>query len=117
MNYKQALYRESSSSHPNLGIQHSHSHSLHIVSNNMVFVTQSQREILQTVTIGPSPSRLRCACCFSHIRSALRVNNSDSFRGWLSGGIQDLGSTAVEVLMHEWMNPLITIEEMDRMVG
>ena len=53
----------------------------------------------------------------SELVSALRANDSDTFRRWLSGGLQDLGSTAVEVLMYEWMNPLITIEEMDRLVG
>ena len=49
--------------------------------------------------------------------SALRANDSDTFRRWLSGGIQDLGRSAVEELMLKWMNPLLTVEEMDRLVG
>ena len=53
----------------------------------------------------------------SELVSALRANDSDAFRRWLSGGIQDLGRPAVEELMLEWMNPLLTGEEMDRMVG
>ena len=53
----------------------------------------------------------------SELVSALRANDSDPFRRWLSGGIQDLGPPAVEKLMLEWMNPLLTVEEMDRMVG
>ena len=50
----------------------------------------------------------------SELVSALRAN---AFRRWLSGGIHDLGRPAVEALMLEWMNPLLTVEEMDRMVG
>ena len=50
----------------------------------------------------------------SELVSALRANDSDTFRRWLSGGIQDLGRPAVEELR---MNPLLTVEEMDRLVG
>ena len=53
----------------------------------------------------------------SELVSALRANDSDAFRRWLSGGIQDLGRPAVEELMLEWMNPQLTVEEMDRLVG
>ena len=53
----------------------------------------------------------------SELVSALRANYSDAFRRCLSGGIQDSGRPAVEELMLEWMNPLQTVEEMDRMVG
>ena len=53
----------------------------------------------------------------SELVSALRANDSDTFRRWLSGGVQDLGRPAVEKLMVEWVNPLLTVEEMDRMVG
>ena len=35
----------------------------------------------------------------SELISALRANDSDTFKRWLSGGIQDLGQTAVEELM------------------
>ena len=52
----------------------------------------------------------------SDLVSALRANDSDTCRRWLSGGIQDLGRPAVEELMLEWMNPLLTVEEMDRLV-
>ena len=53
----------------------------------------------------------------SELVSAIRANDSDTFRGWLSGGIQDLGRPAVEELMLEWMNPLVSVEEMDRLGG
>jgi len=49
--------------------------------------------------------------------SALRANDSDIFRRWLSGGIQDLGRPAMKELMLKWMNPLLTVEEMARLVG
>ena len=53
----------------------------------------------------------------SELVSAIRANDSDTFRRWLFGGIQDLGRPAVEELMLEWMNPLLTVDEMDRLVG
>ena len=53
----------------------------------------------------------------SELVSALRANDSDTFRRWLSGGIQDLGRPAVEELMLEWMNPLLTVEERDRLMA
>ena len=53
----------------------------------------------------------------SELVSALRANDSGTFRRWFSGGIQDLGRPAVEELMLEWMNPLLTVEEMDRLIG
>ena len=59
----------------------------------------------------------QAASSLCQLVSALRANNSDTFRRWLSGGIQDLGRPAVEELMLEWMNPLLTVEEMDGSVG
>ena len=49
--------------------------------------------------------------------SALRVNDSGTSRRWLAGGMQDLSRHAVEELMLEWMNLLLTVEEMDSLVG
>ena len=53
----------------------------------------------------------------SELVSALRANDSDTFRRWLSGGIQDLGRPAVEELMLEWMNPLLSEAEQEMLVG
>ena len=53
----------------------------------------------------------------SELVSALRANDSETFRRWLSGGIQDHGRPAVEELMLEWMNLLLTVEEMERQAG
>ena len=48
---------------------------------------------------------------------ALRVNDAHSFKGWLSIGIRELGMPAVAELMCDYMNPILTSEEKDRMVG
>ena len=34
-----------------------------------------------------------------------------------AGGRQDLGKPAIEELMIEWLNPLLTQDEADRLVG
>ena len=52
----------------------------------------------------------------SELLSAFRANDSDTFRRWLCGVIQDLGRQAAEELMLEWMNSLLTFEEMERLV-
>jgi len=49
--------------------------------------------------------------------AALRANDPDTFKQWLAGGAQDLGKHAVAELMLEWMVPLLTQDEADRLVG
>ena len=49
--------------------------------------------------------------------AALRANDPDTFRRWLVGGIQDLGKPAVTELMADWMTPLLSREDADRLVG
>ena len=49
--------------------------------------------------------------------AALRANDPDNFKQWLVGGIQDLGKPAVAELMADWMTPLLTQEDKDRLVG
>lgn len=49
--------------------------------------------------------------------AALRANDPDTFKRWLYGGIQDLGKPAVTELMTDWLNPLLTQEEADRLMG
>ena len=53
----------------------------------------------------------------SKLIAALRANDPDSFKQWLPGGEQDLGEHAVAELMLEWMVPLLTQDEADRLVG
>ncbi|EAR19879.1 hypothetical protein ACLM44_12505 [Synechococcus sp. W2B2] len=48
---------------------------------------------------------------------ALRANNPDLFKRWLSGGVQDLGEPVVEELLLDWLDPFLTVEEQDRLVG
>ena len=49
--------------------------------------------------------------------AALRANDPDTFKRWLSGGIHDLGKPAVNELLIDWMTPLLSPAEADRLVG
>ena len=45
---------------------------------------------------------------------ALRTNDPDAFRQWLSGGVQDLGHSAGSARVLERVDPFITGVEGDR---
>ena len=47
--------------------------------------------------------------------AALRTNDPDLFKRWLYGGIEDLGEPAVTELLLDWLDPLLTVEEQDRL--
>ena len=49
--------------------------------------------------------------------AALRANNPDVFNRWLHGGIEDLGEPAVTEMLLDWLDPLLTAEEQDRLTG
>ena len=49
--------------------------------------------------------------------AALRANDPDAFRQWLSGGVQDLGELVVEELLLDWLYSFLTVEEQDRLTG
>ena len=49
--------------------------------------------------------------------AALRVNDPDLFKRWLYGGIEDLGEPMVEELLLDWLDPFLTAEEQDRLMG
>ena len=49
--------------------------------------------------------------------AALRANDPDAFRQWLSGGVQDLGEPVVTELLLEWLDAFITETERDRIVA
>ena len=53
----------------------------------------------------------------SELVFALRDNDAETFKRWVAGGVHDLGKAAVEDLMIEWLNPLLTQDEADRLVG
>ena len=48
---------------------------------------------------------------------ALRANDPDDFKAWLSIGIDRLGEPAVTKLLLDWINPTLTTDEADRLVG
>ena len=48
---------------------------------------------------------------------ALRDNEPDAFKAWLSLGIERLGEPAVIELMLDGLNPILTTDEADRLVG
>ena len=49
--------------------------------------------------------------------AALRANDPDAFKCWLSGGVQDLGEPVVEELLLDWLYSFLTVEEQDRLTG
>ncbi len=49
--------------------------------------------------------------------SALRAHDPDAFKCWLSGGVQDLGEPVVVELLLDWLDPFLTVEEQDRLLG
>ena len=49
--------------------------------------------------------------------AALRANDSDLFKRWLSGGVQDLGEPVVEELLLDWLYSFLTVEEQDRLTA
>ena len=48
---------------------------------------------------------------------ALCANNPDAFQGWLSLGIERLGEPAATELLLDWVIPILTTDEADRLVG
>ena len=56
-------------------------------------------------------------CLLEQLIKALRANDPVTFKGWLSGGVQDLGEAAVTELLMNWMTPLLTVEEKDRLIA
>ena len=48
---------------------------------------------------------------------ALRDNDSNAFKAWLSVGIERFGKPAVTELLLDWMDPILTTDEADRLVG
>jgi hypothetical protein len=48
---------------------------------------------------------------------ALRANDAEGFKGWLALSLGELGRQVVLELMQDWMSPLLTDMEQDRLVG
>ena len=49
--------------------------------------------------------------------AALGANDSDLFKRWLYGGIEDLAEPAVTELLLDWLYSFLTAEEQDRLLG
>ena len=43
--------------------------------------------------------------------AALRANDPDAFKCWLSGGVQDLGKPVAEELLLDWLAPFLIVED------
>ena len=56
-------------------------------------------------------------CLLSELVGALRANDPDTFKHWLADGVHELGEPGVAELMVDWMEPLLTQDEADRLVG
>ena len=48
---------------------------------------------------------------------ALRANDPEAFRQWLSGGVQNIGEQVMEELLLDWLYSFLTVEEQDRLTG
>ena len=64
-----------------------------------------------------SPETRIALCLLGELVAALRANDPDTFRGWLSEGIYELGEPAITELLMDWLTPLVTETERDRVVG
>ena len=49
--------------------------------------------------------------------AALRANDPDLFKRWLYGGIEDLEEPAVTEVLLDWLDPFLSLEEHDRLLG
>ena len=66
----------------------------------------------------PIPYETRLALCLlSELVGAPRANDPDTFKQWLADGVQVLGEPVVAELMVDWMVPLLTKDEANRLVG
>ena len=66
----------------------------------------------------PMSYETRLALCpLSELVSALRRNDPDTFKQWLADGVHELGEPGVAELMVDWIVPLLTQDEADRLVG
>ena len=48
---------------------------------------------------------------------AIRANDAEGFKGWMALGLEELGRQVVVELRQDWMSPLLTEGEQDRLMG
>ena len=75
------------------------------------------RGMLPADSLNDEPRPQMHLLLLSELIAALRVNDPDTFKQWLERVAQNLGEHAVAELMLEWMVPLLTQDEADRLVG
>jgi len=56
-------------------------------------------------------------CLHEQLVAAQRAKAPDLFKRWLCGGVQDLGKPAVEELLLDWLDPFLTENVKNRMLG
>ena len=56
-------------------------------------------------------------CLMGGLVTALKDNDPDALKQWLSEGIYELGEPAVTEMLLDWLDPFITRVERDRIVA
>ena len=56
-------------------------------------------------------------CLLEQLIKAQRANDPDTFKGWLSGGVQGLEEPVVTELLLDWLDAFINKTERDRIVA
>ena len=56
-------------------------------------------------------------CLMGQLVIALRANDPDTFKQWLSEGVHELGEPVVTEMLLDWLSPFLTPMEKDRIVG
>ena len=56
-------------------------------------------------------------CLTGRLVTALKDNDPDAFKQWLSEGIHELGEPVVTEMLPDWLDPFITRVERDRIVA
>ena len=64
----------------------------------------------------PRDTRMNLAL-LQELLLAQRANDAEDYKGWRALGLEELGRQVVLELMQDWMNPLLTEGEQDRLVG
>ena len=81
------------------------------------FIAHATERSTPGITSKSCPMTPRFTCCCSQSGSLHYELNPETFKRWLAGDIHDLGSPEIKNLMIEWLKPLLTQDEDDRLVG
>ena len=81
------------------------------------FIPIKSGEHLRQSRLPHDPRHAHCPVPDGELVAALRANDPDDFKAWLSLGIERLGKPVVTELLLDWMDPILTTEEADKLVG